>query len=610
MHLSSADAGRLEGLARCIPEVPHVAGDDAPNLAVALDYARFYGLRSAAVFYDLIPLRQPGYESMAAAHERYVRALVAVDILLAISAHSASDLRSWWTEQGYEDARLPPVVALPLPDEVVGIPRATRPDDPRTADPLRRPRHSRAAEEPGRGDARVRAALRPPTRPRPATRRRRKRPPVADAVGRDRRVARSGSGCTGSCPIPTHGNWSGRARDGLHVACTRASGCPSPRACGKGSRASARTRRDDRNRRRRRLPDGSGCPDGAAIELRLERLADDASLRERLALGACARCGTWNAITPRTSRALRQTPAPRQLVVIEGSSRTRRRRLQPRRCGGCGSPAALATRRPRAAAGRRGARGAHGTGSRTAPRPLGSGAAQRAQQPPGRCRDIAGCRPWLRPSRRAWSQNKRRRPCPRTRRPSPFPTDVGARRRARGRAVHAAANGRGFASGSRVGAGADALPAIAKSLPRTASAAPPRRPSRIFYWVGLTVTQPFNTGVQRVTRLLAAALQRSGIDVVPVKWDDGHVGGGADNRRRGGAPCALERSDPSRRNRCRTYLAGEWMLVPGDHGAGLSAGIERGPARAIGRHARRGRLLRPYSRRRCPRTTRRGTPTP
>ena len=65
LHLTSVDAGLLDGAWLLLPEVPHVAGDDAPNLAVALDYARFYGIRTAAIFYDLIPLRQPGYEGMS-----------------------------------------------------------------------------------------------------------------------------------------------------------------------------------------------------------------------------------------------------------------------------------------------------------------------------------------------------------------------------------------------------------------------------------------------------------------------------------------------------------------------------------------------------------------
>lgn len=42
----------------------------------------------------------------------------------------------------------------------------------------------------------------------------------------------------------------------------------------------------------------------------------------------------------------------------------------------------------------------------------------------------------------------------------------------------------------------------------------------IYYWVGATVTQPFNTGIQRVTRCLGKALQDRGIDLIGVKWDD------------------------------------------------------------------------------------------
>ena len=126
------DAGELEGSWLLLPEVPHVGGDDIPRLPIVLDYARFYGLRTAAVFYDLIPLRQPGYEVMAAEHEAYVRALVAVDLVTAISKHSADDLSSWWAEEGYEPAQLPSVVAVPLAAEVVESPRVLHADKPQS----------------------------------------------------------------------------------------------------------------------------------------------------------------------------------------------------------------------------------------------------------------------------------------------------------------------------------------------------------------------------------------------------------------------------------------------------------------------------------------------
>jgi glycosyltransferase involved in cell wall biosynthesis len=85
---------------------------------------------------------------------------------------------------------------------------------------------------------------------------------------------------------------------------------------------------------------------------------------------------------------------------------------------------------------------------------------------------------------------------------------------------------------------------------------------RVYYWVGLTVQQPFNTGVQRVTRCLAVALKKEGIDVIPVKWDDaaGKVvpisQPEADHLAKWGGPritppAALPEN-----------LSGEWLLIP------------------------------------------------
>ena len=45
-------------------------------------------------------------------------------------------------------------------------------------------------------------------------------------------------------------------------------------------------------------------------------------------------------------------------------------------------------------------------------------------------------------------------------------------------------------------------------------------PKRVFYWTGMTATQSFNTGVQRVTRALGRAFSDLGIEVIPVKWDE------------------------------------------------------------------------------------------
>ena len=86
--------------------------------------------------------------------------------------------------------------------------------------------------------------------------------------------------------------------------------------------------------------------------------------------------------------------------------------------------------------------------------------------------------------------------------------------------------------------------------------------NRIYYWVGLTVGQPFNTGIQRVTRCLAMALKKEGIDVIPVKRDD--VTGKmipisqseADQLAKWGGPKIIPPSALPQN------LNGEWLLIP------------------------------------------------
>lgn len=43
--------------------------------------------------------------------------------------------------------------------------------------------------------------------------------------------------------------------------------------------------------------------------------------------------------------------------------------------------------------------------------------------------------------------------------------------------------------------------------------------AKVLYWTGMTALQPFNTGVQRVTRCLGKALQDNGVEIIPVKWN-------------------------------------------------------------------------------------------
>ena len=123
LHL--AEAGRLVGAWFLLPEVPHVNLDDAAiALPVVLDYARYHGLRSAAIFYDLIPLQTPAYEAMAQAHEAYALALTACDLILPISATAGGDLARWWGAKGHNSAHMPPLRPILLAAEVTGEPRA------------------------------------------------------------------------------------------------------------------------------------------------------------------------------------------------------------------------------------------------------------------------------------------------------------------------------------------------------------------------------------------------------------------------------------------------------------------------------------------------------
>ena len=132
LHLTVSDRDRLSGSWLLLPEVPHVGGGSSelsPSLPIVLDYARYYGLRTAAIFYDLIPLRTPGYESMAEAHARYASALATFDLVLPISKTASGDLTSWWRETHHASERIPAPLPLLLSAETAGVPRVstTRP---------------------------------------------------------------------------------------------------------------------------------------------------------------------------------------------------------------------------------------------------------------------------------------------------------------------------------------------------------------------------------------------------------------------------------------------------------------------------------------------------
>jgi glycosyltransferase involved in cell wall biosynthesis len=310
---------------------------------------------------------------------------------------------------------------------------------------------------------------------------------------------------------------------------------------------------------------GGGCltvpaADGTAIERGLEQLADDSSLRRRLARQACERkLRSWRDYGDEVLAAIAATPLSEEITVIDVSGD-----------GGSGNAEDLA--REGAAVRRlhwRSDSRALLPGDRRAPEPptpgggflVGEWALLSATSDPETTSEAIGAARGL--GLRVALEAEADTP------PSLlasadlnlFPT-ARDRDAALAEALRALPRTVTLRDRLRVGRGPEALSAIRESAPRISVAGATQRPSRVYYWVGLTVQQPFNTGVQRVTRLLAAALERRGVEVVPVTWDEGasamvpisadeaaHLGRWSGPTAR--APRPLPES-----------LAGEWLLLP------------------------------------------------
>src|SRR5579885_3475497 len=88
----------------------------------ALDFARARGMRTAAVFYDAIPVLHPEWcnAEIAANHGAYMRGLAGCEVVLPISAFSGDCLREFWRRAGVSGGV---VHAVPLPGELAGTPR-------------------------------------------------------------------------------------------------------------------------------------------------------------------------------------------------------------------------------------------------------------------------------------------------------------------------------------------------------------------------------------------------------------------------------------------------------------------------------------------------------
>lgn len=79
-----------------MPEVFYHLPDGEAVYRRAIAQAREHGVRTAAIFYDLIPITNESYREQAKIpHEAYVRDLLDVDLVLPISQYAADELRRY-----------------------------------------------------------------------------------------------------------------------------------------------------------------------------------------------------------------------------------------------------------------------------------------------------------------------------------------------------------------------------------------------------------------------------------------------------------------------------------------------------------------------------------
>lgn len=117
-----------------IPEIP---GPDVVAVVDVTAIGRSYGLRTAAIVHDLIPVKFTHlYEPAAVAFfEAYYSLFATVDLAIATTRYVAEDLRSHLSSR---HLRVPPIDVCPLPAELPGIGRRTgKPAGPAEGEPLR-----------------------------------------------------------------------------------------------------------------------------------------------------------------------------------------------------------------------------------------------------------------------------------------------------------------------------------------------------------------------------------------------------------------------------------------------------------------------------------------
>ena len=102
-----------------VPEVTHITYHPVPPTLDAILYARHFGLRSAFIFYDTIPLKLPEYAAAAEAHATYMQHIAMADLVVPISQFAAEDYVDYLRKfVCFDDRTLPVVQPVSLPGEI------------------------------------------------------------------------------------------------------------------------------------------------------------------------------------------------------------------------------------------------------------------------------------------------------------------------------------------------------------------------------------------------------------------------------------------------------------------------------------------------------------
>ena len=99
------------------PEIPYHQENGNDKFARLLSQSKTYGVRTACIFYDLIPVRDPDYMAHKSAHLEYLLEMLRCDRIFAISRFAGKDLVNFYSsilqpEQAADIARA--VTAVPL----------------------------------------------------------------------------------------------------------------------------------------------------------------------------------------------------------------------------------------------------------------------------------------------------------------------------------------------------------------------------------------------------------------------------------------------------------------------------------------------------------------